>query len=264
MDMRLWRRRKIELYMKLFLAVILVFYFNFSFGQNTLKIEYKQTYIGEQPKDITYWGDGSTTITNSNIELPKVRMLVNDSMAHIHYFRKGVDPLKKKQKVFGEKLIHHGTFLDFLNLNFYDESSLSDLPNYLIKKTCGDTLNWVILSKNTKTILSYKCIGALAINKKNDSILVYFTNDFKSKKGFLFYEGVPGIVLESFDQRYGDGRHFEATKIEEIELELKSPKCDNIISCEDYQVLIKKRNEHLGGNLFIRKTTTTTIKQFQY
>jgi GLPGLI family protein len=244
-----------------FIIVFIILYIKVN-AQNTIKIEYKQKYIGEQPKDITYWGNGSTTITKSDIELPKVRMLVNDTIAHIHYFRRGFDPLKKRKKVFGDKIVHHGIFLDFLNLNFYDESSLSDLPNYLIKKTCGDTLNWVILSKNNKIILGYKCIAALAINSKNDSVLVYFTNDFKSKKGFLFYEGVPGIVLESFDQRYGDGRHFEATKIEEVELELKSPKCDNIISCEDYQVLMKNRNEHLGGNLFIRKTSTTTIRQY--
>jgi hypothetical protein len=90
--------------MKLLLLAIIAFYSNFSFGQSVLKIEYKQKYIGEQPKDITYWGNGSTKITNSDIELPKVRMLVNDTIAHIHYFRRGFDPLKKEKRFLATKL----------------------------------------------------------------------------------------------------------------------------------------------------------------
>jgi GLPGLI family protein len=239
-----------------FLLFIILIHSDFSFAQSALKIEYKQSYLGEPDKVTSYDQNGNEFLTNEIINLPKVRMLVNDSMAHIHYLIKGFDPLKRKNKEFGEKLVHHGYYLDFINLNYYNESSIDDLPEYLVIDTCTEIQVWKIFPKEIKVVLGYNCTTAIAVNKKNDTTLVFFTNELKYKRGFLFYEGIPGVVLEAFDQRYGGGRHYEAVKIDEIELKLNAPICKTIISCKDYREIIKKRNERLKGNFFKKKSTT--------
>jgi GLPGLI family protein len=207
-----------------------LFFFNALFGQNTLVLEYKKSSLDERFQN------------GLNLEVLKVRMLINDSIGHIHFFAKERDPIKKRKKTFGRKVIHQGVFLDFINSNYYDEVSLHDLSNYLIKRTSDKKQNWIIQTENKKIILGYNCTAALAVNEKNDSTLVYFTNDLKFKKGFLFYEGIDGVVLEAFDQRYGDGQHFEVIKIKESEINLVTPNCNNIMSSEEYFKELEKRN----------------------
>ncbi len=175
-------------------------------------------------------------------------MLVNDSIGFIHYFSSRYNPFKKRKKTFGKKIEGHQTYLDFKNANYYEERNTVGLPKYLVKKTCADTMVWAIQKNTYKLIKGYKCILALAVNDKNDSTLVYFTNELKFKKGFLFYEGIPGIVLEAYDQRYGEGQHYEVTNIEEIEVALVAPKCTNFIGCKEYSEIIIKRKEKREGN----------------
>ncbi len=83
-----------NLLMKYFLLIIFCLISIFSFAQKTLRIEYKQERVGE--KEIyTHSVNGVHQIFN--IKLSKVRMLLNDSIAQIHYFRNGYDPIRKKQ-----------------------------------------------------------------------------------------------------------------------------------------------------------------------
>ncbi len=105
---------------------------------------------------------------------------------------------------------------------------------------------------NEKIILGYKCQAALSVNDKNDSTLVWFTNDLNYSNGFLFYYGVPGVVLEAYNQSFKNTAHFLAVKIEETEIELLRPTVGKIISQKDFSEIMKIRNEKLGGNYFIK------------
>jgi GLPGLI family protein len=209
-------------------------------AQTTLKIEYNHSTM------LNHFNYNTNQNQSFISQGESVRMLLNDSMAHIHNFREGLDPYKKNKKIFGKKLIHHGEFLDFKNLNYYSESNEAGFPSCLIARDCSNILKWKIAPENTKVILGNKCIAAYGLTEKSDTTLVYFTSDLKFKKGFLFYEGIPGVVLESFVQLNGSVIHFEAVKIEEVALQLVAPECKRIISCEEYGQILKKRNTRLG------------------
>lgn len=227
----------------------------FSFAQKTLRIEYKQERIGD--KFISPISINGVTQT-FNAELPRLRMLINDSIAQIHFFRRGYDPIKKKTKQIGEKLIHHGNFYDFKNKQYYNQSSLDKSLKYLIPLDTTFFKKWDFL-KNEKIILGYTCKAALSISDKNDSTLVWFTNDLKFNNGFLFYYGVPGVVLEAYNQGINATMHYWAIRVEETEIELLRPTEGKIISRKDFSEIMKIRNEKMGGNNFIRIKTTRSF-----
>ena len=117
--------------------------------------------------------------------------------------------------------------------------------------------NWSLLS-GAKSILGYTCKAALNINEKNDSTLVWFTNELKYKNGFLFYYGVPGIVLESYAQGNNSTVHWCAETIEETAIQLLRPKEGSIISKNEFYEVMKLRSEKMGGNSLIKIETTRT------
>lgn len=234
--------------MKYFLSKFFCLISVFSFAQKTLIIEYKQEHVGE--KDV-YTHSVNGVAQTFNIELSKVRMLLNDSFAQIHYFRNGYDPIRKKTKQVGDKLIHHGYFYDFINKEYYSQCNLDKTIKNLVPLDTTQYKSWNILDMQ-KIILGYTCKAALSINEKNDSTLVWFTNDLQFDNGFLFYYGVPGVVLESYDQRFKNTTHFLAVKIEETDIELLRPTEGKIISRKDFSEIMKVRNEKMGGNYFIK------------
>lgn len=241
--------------MKFFMLLGLCIIYKFSYSQNALRIEYRQELVDEEKIKAPFTIDGN--IVYSNATQQKVRMFVNDSMAQIHFFRNDYDPIKKKVKHIGDKLIHHGYFYDFANKKYYSQCNLYKNLKYLVPIDTTEFKNWSLLS-GEKSILGYTCKAALNINEKNDSTLVWFTNELKYKNGFLFYYGVPGIVLESYAQGNNSTVHWYAETIEETAIQLLRPKEGSIISKNEFYEVMKLRSEKMGGNSLIKIETTRT------
>ena len=232
--------------MKFFLLSIFSMITIYSFSQKTLRVEYQQERVGEKiVSPISINGVRQTF----DIEMPRVRMLLNDSIAQIHYFLRGYDPLKKKTSELGDKLIHHGSFYDFAKREFYSQCNLDKTLKYLIPIDTTQFKNWSFFDAE-KTILGHKCRMALSINEKNDSTLVWFTNEFNISNGFLFYFGVPGLVLEAYDQRFNSTMHFLAVKVQESDIKLLRPQEGKVIAQKEFSEIIKKRNGKMGGDIF--------------
>ena len=234
--------------MKYFLSILFCLISIFSFAQKTWRIEYKQERVGEKfISPLSLNGIPQTY----QAEMPQLRMLINDSIAQIHYCKNGYDPIKRKTIQIGEKLIHHGYFYDFKKKQYYSQCNLDKTLKYLIPVDTAQYKNWKFL-RNEKTVLGYNCNAALSINENNDSTLVWFTNDLSCNNGFLFYYGVPGLVLEAYNQRVNTTVHYWAVKMEETNILLLKPKEGSIITQKDFSEIMKKRNEKMGGNYFIK------------
>lgn len=224
-----------------------------SFSQN-LRIEYKYEHVGE--KFILPFSANGVSQTY-NVELPKLRMFINDTIAQIHYFKNGYDPVKRKTKEIGDKLIHHGYFYDFKNRKYYSQCNLDKTLKYLVPIDTTEFKSWNFFP-DQKAILGYKCKVAISVNDKNDSTLVWFTNELQCNNGFLFYYGIPGLVLEAYRQYENMTVHYLAVKIEETDIELLRPEEGNIISRKDFESVMKARIEKMGGNNFIKVQTIRT------
>lgn len=239
--------------MKFFLLLLLCFIAVFSYSQKTLRIEYKQEIVEE--KFTPSLSDIAIPLKN-NVNLSQLRMLINDSIVQIHFFSRYYDPIKKKTKKIGEKLINHGNFYDLKYKKYYNQCSLNKTLKYLIPIDTTQYKSWNTLDMQ-KIILGYTCKAALSINEKNDSTLVWFTNDLSVKNGFLFYYGVPGVVLEAYNQGINATMHYWAIKIEETEIELFRPKEGNIISQKGFSEIMKTRSEKIEGTNFFKVKKTS-------
>lgn len=101
---------------------------------------------------------------------------------------------------------------------------------YLIRDTIRDTIKAPIWNfpKGEKMILGYKCEPALRITpEKGDSILIWYTNEFGDRFGQpRGYEGIPGTVLEIYDQQ--TGFHLRATKVKRGDYSFFLPQIETI------------------------------------
>ncbi len=217
---------------------ILLIISNTVYGQSVLKIEYDISGLST-PKD--------TLGFHYENPLKKLRMLVNDSMAVTHYYGNNRDPFQKifgKRKSFGNKIIGHGFYQDFITQKNYTMADLQNMPKYLVNRDVCDTIyHWQIFPEDKKYILGYNCIAAVFVNKNNDSTLIWFTNDLKFKQGSLFYGKVPGIILEAYQQSGSitGGSKIIVNSIEEMQLKLIPPSQLAIISCEAFNKILKER-----------------------
>lgn len=113
--------------------------------------------------------------------------------------------------------------------------SLYRKPEYWANIDTSEFKKWRFMNAEKK-ILGYTCKPALSINEKNDSILVWYTEELKYKKGFLFYFGIPGIVLEVYDQR-GVDVHLIAFDLKETDIPLSIRKSGIIIPDKKFYVI---------------------------
>lgn len=166
-------------------------------------------------------------------------LLVFSDTLSIYHFIEGGNPLKKK-KVFGEKLIHHALLYNKNSDSIYSEVNWPSLKNkYLI----ADTLvkyDWRF-SSDTKQILGYTCKSALIITEKNDSVLIWFAPEIKEPFGPANYMGLPGLVLEVYDQR--SNLHLFAHKLVRDNFIVVFPSEGEIISKEKYWEINPKKQK---------------------
>lgn len=189
--------------------------------------------LGQQGYSVSYTYDPNyfpITFNGEKRQLPAAadRLVFNDSLSF--WYRLG-NGSPKKNGVYGKKPYHHGIFsIRIPGLLYHVVAWPKNKPVLLIADTVR-TEKWVY-GNDIKMILGYRCRQALSVNEKNDSTLVWFTGEIPFPYGPAGYLGVPGLVLEVYDQQFG--RHLFATKLEEGEFKVALPDGSTIISRAEY------------------------------
>lgn len=191
-----------------YLLLIFAFYINNLKAQKVYSIEFSQ------------FVQSNITINGQHYQIEmKSRLVYNDTMSFYYLIPQGKKDKLKKEKILGDKLIHHGMIY---NRNT-DELLLEvawPKDKYFIIVDSSKPFNWSF-KKDSKRILGYNCSLAFTVNEKNDSTLVWYASALGSLYGPSAFCGLPGIVLEVYEQQFG--RHFLATKIETATVTLMLP-----------------------------------------
>ncbi len=161
----------------------------------------------------------------------KSRLLYNDSLSFWYPIFINSKDKFSNAKVLGDKLVHHALMYSRNNDEQLGEVVLSK-KKYFVIVGAPKSYNWVF-NKERKEILGYNCNLAYSVSEANDTTLVWYTGELGTVFGPLVYFGLPGIVLEVFDQQ--SGRHFLATKIEQVSVTLVLPKNVKRIPEEEYR-----------------------------
>lgn len=213
--------------MKSVITLIFLHFGFFSFSQQGYAVIYKREDIYFP---ITFNGEKRKVSLNDNL------LVFSDSLSLYHYVAGG-NPLKKR-KVFGEKLIHHALLYNKSCDSIYSEVNWpTKKDKYLIADTSAK-FNWTF-PEDMKLVLGYKCKPALTVNEKNDSTLVWFTPEIPEPFGPANYIGLPGLVLEVYDQR--NGLHLFADILVKDSFSVVFPLEGKIISKKEYWEIRPKK-----------------------
>ena len=145
--------------------------------------------------------------------MSRSRIVFNDSMSFAYGLGTSTyDPLKKS-KNYGSKVIHHSV-LSFKN----SDICYRGVANSTRKKSFFilDTLkkkDWTF-TNGSKLIMGYKCKKAFCIKSGSDSLFAWYTDEIPLPFGPTRFRGLPGLVLETYEQTHNGVIHTTAIKIE--------------------------------------------------
>ncbi len=162
------------------------------------------------------------------MEVLKWKLCFNDSEALSYGYREIKDPFFKRIKRNENYLLHHSSYYSTKTNLRYDVVNFKG--KYLIVDTARNW-NWQLLDKS-KEFIGFQCKAALSINSKGDSTYVWYTKEIPLPFGPSVYSGLPGVILEIFDQRYGF--HYYATKVVVDSFKISIPENVQQISKEEF------------------------------
>ncbi|HRE63290.1 MAG TPA: hypothetical protein PKU77_05850 [Ferruginibacter sp.] len=103
------------------------------------------------------------------------------------------------QLIFGNKIKHHSMYY-FSNTKTYYFGNNWRKNKYFMKGVPRlDHQAWFLDTTITHYYQGYKCANAFKIKPSGDTIFVVYTPDIKYPAGLNYYNGLPGLVLETFD-----------------------------------------------------------------
>ncbi len=148
------------------------------------------------------------------------KLIYNDSASLFYYM--GDTPADKdklmKPDFIGNKLIHHALYYNLKNKTLYHQTAWPGKKRLLTPELVN--ASWVLLDQSD-TICNKECKMAYRIGKENDTTMVWYYPSEKHSFGPSIYVGLPGVVLQAFDQRHG--LIFTAIKVEQTTQSLVSP-----------------------------------------
>lgn len=204
------------------LVLLLLLFYTTAHAQNTYRI----SYIQEKS-----FADESQKRGFHNVKF-KGRLIFNDSISFYYMIPNGSKKDKmEKLPVIGDKLIHHGLIYNSANKEVLHEVAWPE-GKYFVIVDSPRRYSWTF-SDNKKTILEHKCKLAYSVNQTNDTTMVWYSEEIKNAYGPAVFFGVPGLVLEVFDQSYAS--HFTAEKIELTSLTLMLPQNVERITVDKYK-----------------------------
>lgn len=172
------------------------------------------------------------TLNREKVYFPKIRehLIFNDSLTFsYYYFIEKKDPYKNVKK-FGDIVLDQSGYCDIRSKTIYRSVVYRDNKDNFFMTDTVKSKDWHFFS-DTINILGYKCLSALAVSDKNDSLLVWYNTAIKTPAGPVNYAGVPGLVMEVFDQ--ARKKHLIATKIEKTDIEIFIPSNVKLVSLND-------------------------------
>lgn len=204
------------------LALLLLLFYTTAHAQNTYRISYVQeSYFADESKK-----SGVRSVKSEG------GLVFNDSLSfyYLPFTDRKKDSLEKLSLI-GDKLLHHGMMYNLRSREILEEVAWPQ-GKYFVIVDSPKHYSWV-LSDNEKNILGYKCKLAYSVNNSNDTITVWYAAELKKAFGPSIYFGVPGLVLEVFDQLYAT--HFVATKAAPVSLTLMLPQNVERITADKYR-----------------------------
>lgn len=163
-----------------------------SFSQsNTLIVNYQSTFKTE---DGQYFNFFYKLIDNGNESI----FLNSDSIVGDKRF---VLKTSKKDK---------GLFFDKVRDKMYLYSPILNKDFYIIEKNISNEFKWTIHQENKKKILGYDCHTAKT-HFRGRNYTAFYTEDLSFSAGPFKFIGLPGVILEIFDN--DKLFQFQATKI---------------------------------------------------
>ena len=208
--------------MKILLLIISFGVVTYVSAQNTYRVNYSH---------VKYFADSSSKNGVSDFKW-RGRLIFNDSLSFYYL----VPNYSKKDKfknspVMGDKLIHHGLIYNSRTNEMLHEVAWPEGSYFVIVDTPSH-FNWVFKNQ-TKNILSYICSLAYSVNETNDTTMVWYTPELNKGFGPAIFFGLPGLVLEVFDQY--NSSHYVAEKLELTSVTLMLPQKVERIPVDKYR-----------------------------
>jgi GLPGLI family protein len=194
--------------MKLLFLLIYLAVINDANSQNTYRIDY----------------DYKMMLPNINgqqlYNLYSTKLIYNDSASLFYYMGDTPADMDKllKNDIIGNKLVHHALYYNLKNKTLYHQTAWPGKKRYLTPEPANS--NWTLLNQKD-TICYNECKVAYRVGKKNDTTMAWYVPSEKNGFGPSIYVGLPGVVLQVFDQLHG--LIFTAIKIERTNQSLVSP-----------------------------------------
>lgn len=169
----------------------------------------------------------------------KIKLLFNDTIAFSTNISKDENLFKQFEKI-GKKVILEHTFISYIKKDAV--FNLLRWPE--VKKNCFVFRlpyynNWVIDTVSSFTILNYSCQQAYTVLASGDTAFVWFTCELPGKFGPLFFNGLPGIILATYEQP--NGRCYLAEAVEIVNYNLLLPAGSAIFTKNEYDEKIRNR-----------------------
>jgi|GEM_PF-1350300 len=172
------------------------------------------------------------------------RLVCNDSMSYSYGMTGWKDPIKSNRD-YGSRVLHHAAILDWRKQIIYGGSALASSPKkhfYLVDDL--KKVDW-IFEDSIKTILGYSCRKAFfttntwiqadtSFKPHVEMTSVWYAETIQLPFGPMQYYGLPGLVLEVYDQRYM-GKHIRAVSITNEPVSIQIPAHIKIMTREEFR-----------------------------
>jgi len=185
-------------------SLLIIFILNFSslFGQDLWKIEYEvydKIFIDEADKELQQE-------LNQNNSTPKYYALVFNAEQSFFSEIERIDNTQGKRNI-SMSTIDNNIYMDY-SKNYYSIEGVYANKNILVKDDLPK-YNWTI-HRDKKEILGIK--ATKATTKINDSeIEAWFALDIKPKGGPVYFNGLPGLIIELNSNENLEGERYETT-----------------------------------------------------
>lgn len=231
--------------MKNKIFILIVFNFQLLYAQNLLKIEYEtydKIYIDDASKKM------KIDLENNNSTIKFYELLFNEE----HSFFKETDKINNSQGInsFNLSTITDKIYIDISKKNYRIEDELVNKKILIIDSL--PKYKWII-EKETKNILGLK-VRKATTQYMGYNIVAWYSLDIKSKVGPVFFNGLPGAILElnaisimpgeKYETSFKAINFREALKQEKI----KIPNKGQVMSQKEADDFVKQENMKIIQN----------------
>ncbi|RYZ93861.1 MAG: hypothetical protein EOP47_28945 [Sphingobacteriaceae bacterium] len=210
--------------MKIKFLIIFTFYallYHCARAQNTYYVTYKlNAYDTEVTMPFTINGSKHTFV--NRIPQRTYHLIFNDSLAYAFSTQKGgyKNPYSKSDTLFGLKAGHHDRFYNIkLNKQYHVVAHPNKKKKRLIEETLVKT--YFVIVEDSIIVSNNLCSRGYVVVGVADTLHAIISKNIKSNIGPMGYQGLPGLIIESF--RTKSGQYI---------------KLDQITKSENYRIVI--------------------------